>query len=387
VLYHPTGFPNDVSDNDTHSVTLFEASVEVTKTGDDVSKVDDNVTYNFRIENTSSDDAPALEIDDTSGVVDDVLGNLTATAKANGCTTLATGANCTFSVEFTIPDDDPDPLVNTVEVLYRPDGFPNEVSDNDTHSVDLLHPDFTVTKSCRPDPVQAGENITYEIVITNTGDCSLDYHVVDAVANITADYYNWAPEAVLEIEVERTVEPGVCDNVTNEVTVTATLAGDILPNVIEKSASSTCEVICGQGCTPGYWKNHPDCWGPTGYSPDPQDDNISSVFPCFDNGVANLGDDSLMDALNYQGGKGVPGAARILLRAAVAALLNASHPDIHYPFLDNEIDGQAVIDAVCALDLNDRSAMLQLAEELDGYNNTPPCPIDAHCFVIINEDG
>ena len=78
-----------------------------------------------------------------------------------------------------------------------------------------------------------------------------------------------------------------------------------------------------------------------------------------------LDNTSLVEALNFAGGSGTSGAAQILLRAAVAALLNSAHPDIDYPMTTNE-----VIQAVnAALASNDRATMLALASQLDANNN------------------
>jgi hypothetical protein len=41
-----------------------------------------------------------------------------------------------------------------------------------------------------------------------------------------------------------------------------------------------------------------------------------------------MDNNTLMEALNFGGGKGVEGAAKILFRAAVAAILNATHPNL-----------------------------------------------------------
>jgi hypothetical protein len=137
-----------------------------------------------------------------------------------------------------------------------------------------------------------------------------------------------------------------------------------------------------QGCTPGYWKqeHHFDSWVPTGYTPG---NIIGVVFPAA-NGLPTAGknpkkpdtlaDDSLVDALNYPGGPGVLGAARTLLRAAVAALLNAGHPDLNY-----EISEADVLTRVNDALSEDRATMLGLAGELDGYNN-------AGCFDDMEEE-
>jgi hypothetical protein len=121
-----------------------------------------------------------------------------------------------------------------------------------------------------------------------------------------------------------------------------------------------------EGCTPGFWKQdqHFDSW--TGFSPS---DTLESVFDVPD----SLGLDSttLLQALNFGGGPGVQGGAEILLRAGVAALLNAASPDVDYPLTTAE-----VITAVnAALASGDRDTMLDLAAELDANNNLA-CPLD-----------
>ena len=78
----------------------------------------------------------------------------------------------------------------------------------------------------------------------------------------------------------------------------------------------------------------------------------------------------------FHGGNSDEGGARILLRAAVAALLNAAHPDISYPLTPAEVISQ--VNAALA---GDRSDMLTLATTLDAANNQD-CTIDAHGNVI-----
>ncbi|GAG00799.1 unnamed protein product, partial [marine sediment metagenome] len=86
---------------------------------------------------------------------------------------------------------------------------------------------------------------------------------------------------------------------------------------------------CEQGCTPGYWKvpQHFEDW-PAGYN---TTDKVGSVFNFTALCVAPLENNTLLDALYYNGGSGELGAARILLRAAVAAVLNAVSLDVNYP--------------------------------------------------------
>jgi len=120
----------------------------------------------------------------------------------------------------------------------------------------------------------------------------------------------------------------------------------------------------GEGCTPGYWKNHLDSW--VGYTPG---QSLESVFD-----VPNsLGYDivTLQEALSFQGGSGVAGGARILLRAAVASLLNAAHPDVDFDLTTAEV----IADVNAALASGDRATMLDLAADLDELNNQG-CPLN-----------
>jgi len=121
-----------------------------------------------------------------------------------------------------------------------------------------------------------------------------------------------------------------------------------------------------QGCTPGYWKNHTGSWSGTGYAPG---QTVASVFSAA-SGFPSLAGESLLQALQGGGGPGTTGAAQILLRAGVAALLNASSPGVDYP--RTAADVIAAVDA--ALASNSRDAMLALASELDADNNLG-CPL------------
>jgi hypothetical protein len=135
----------------------------------------------------------------------------------------------------------------------------------------------------------------------------------------------------------------------------------------------------GTGCTPGYWKTATpqdrdySHW-PAPYEPD---DALSSVFnipACVTD--ANIQNGTLLSALQGGGGGGVNGGARILLRAAVAGVLNAQLTDNgcgDYPSALSDL----VDDVNDALASCDRAEMLTLAGEIDEDNNLG-CPQNAH---------
>jgi len=121
-----------------------------------------------------------------------------------------------------------------------------------------------------------------------------------------------------------------------------------------------------QGCTPGYWKqsSHFDSWvelTPT--------QTVDSLFTGI---MPALSGETLLDALQGGGGSGLLGAEKILLRAAVAAMLDAANGAVAYPFSPADI-----ISAVnTAIATGDRNSILTLATTLDGANNgSGGCPL------------
>jgi hypothetical protein len=126
------------------------------------------------------------------------------------------------------------------------------------------------------------------------------------------------------------------------------------------------EVPGTEGCTPGYWKNHLRSWAPSGYSPT---QTVVSVFSGA-SAFPSLASETLLQALQGGGGPGTLGAAKVLLRAATAALLNAAHTGVDYP----QTSAQIISDVNAALASNNRDTMLALASTLDNDNNGG-CPL------------
>jgi len=122
----------------------------------------------------------------------------------------------------------------------------------------------------------------------------------------------------------------------------------------------------GQGCSPGYWKEHPTSWVLTHYSPN---QSLEFVFDVPDG--FGLDRYAMLHALAFTGGPGSTGAAQTLLRASVAALLNAAHPRVDYP----RTPFQVISQVNSALTSQDRENMLRLASQLDLENNLG-CPLD-----------
>jgi hypothetical protein len=153
---------------------------------------------------------------------------------------------------------------------------------------------------------------------------------------------------------------------------TTTIAVD--PNAFHGSVAAfwNSEPHHAQGCTPGYWKQtqHFDSWLLTGHT---RSELIGSVFavPAAYT-LDNLPEASytLVQGLAFKGGNTLSGKSQILLRAAIAALLNAG--SVSYPMTAAQI-----ISAVNgALASNDATTIINLATQLDNQNNgVGGCPL------------
>ena len=118
------------------------------------------------------------------------------------------------------------------------------------------------------------------------------------------------------------------------------------------------------GCGPGFWRNHvEEAWSDADvFSPAFV---VDGPFVLADDGFDDANNQSLSAALTGDGGSGIVGAQRILLRAAVAGLLNAQDRDIGYP--RSEVD---IIDSVNeVLASHHRETIIDLAETLDADNS------------------
>jgi hypothetical protein len=154
----PAGSAFAVTTDDSWSTNLFQPAITIDKSGPAQAYPGNTIKYTFTITNISSIDSPALVLDSIS---DDKLGNLMTVASLAGCGTLAPGSTCsftadkTFAVEFNAPYE----VKNTVTVHYHPAGFPNDIQDDDDHTV-IVMPPILVTSSALctfdVDPALAG---------------------------------------------------------------------------------------------------------------------------------------------------------------------------------------------------------------------------------------
>jgi uncharacterized repeat protein (TIGR01451 family) len=174
------------------------------------------ITYEITVTNTGNVDLTNIT------VVDDIIGGLSDRFPD----TLDVGSDpVTVQVEYTPVAGDGDPVTNTVTATGNWDAGETSESVSDTAecTTDITHaPGIDVTKSC-PETVAFGEDITYTITVTNTGNEALENVLVsDALlgGDITAAFNLADPfPAGGTASAEFTYTPGADeDPVANSVT-------------------------------------------------------------------------------------------------------------------------------------------------------------------------
>ncbi|TXS91221.1 hypothetical protein FV139_15885 [Parahaliea maris] len=218
------GYDNEVEDSDSHTVDLFQPSIDFTKSGPTLAKTGDTINYTYTLTNTSSDNTPAL----SCTVSDPDLGLDGPIAFSD--TGVALGSQ-------TAPDETS--VTNTATVTCSIDGFPNEVDDTDSHTVNLFEVSVEFTKS-GPDLVKTGDDIDYTYTLTNTSSDNapaLSCTVSDPDLGLDGDsiVFSDTPTAL-----GKQTAPGG-DEVTNTAIVTCSVDG--YANVVTDSASYTVDLF------------------------------------------------------------------------------------------------------------------------------------------------
>ena len=147
--------------------------------------------------------------------------------------------------------------------------------------------------------------------------------------------------------------------------VAAVMAAGALPWAMGPASADN---IGNEGCTPGYWKHPTNNWEE--YTPNTK---LGTLFT-FPSSLSQFSNWTMLQALQTTGGTGLTGATKILLRAAVAAYLNAAHEGLGYPYRRFMEPGFIQQDVNAALASLDRATMLNLAADLDAKNNLG-CPL------------
>jgi hypothetical protein len=232
-----------------------------------VSKVGDWVTYHYCIKNCGPLPIDIIDLYDT--VVPDEA--ITLALVNADCLPLDPNDDepggsdeCCFDVDYMIQGDDPDPLVNEFAVTAQDTIFDqNVVSLPAFATVDLVDPNFEVTKDCRTQPLEEGDTAIFDIRVENTGDVCLHFDLTELGDPCSFDL----PAGDVK-EWESHIEVVTEDDIFNDILGTVTLIpgdpdpcdcgepNDCLTNEYPVDVNDTCKVGGGASRTPGYWKTH-----------------------------------------------------------------------------------------------------------------------------------
>jgi uncharacterized repeat protein (TIGR01451 family) len=202
---------------------VAEPAIDIEKTCPVESPFGDDITYDITITNNGNEDLENIVVTDT------VDGNTPVDISNLFVDTLAPAESDSAQFVYSPNGSEPDPLPNTVTVTADGVFSSSEVTDTDTCDTDITHePGIDVEKSC-PEAVPAGEDVSYTITVTNTGNEPLvgvtvtDTLLGDITADFDFDFSNPFPVGgVATANVTYTPQPGDPDPLVNEVTAVGT---------------------------------------------------------------------------------------------------------------------------------------------------------------------
>ncbi|HEY0304866.1 MAG TPA: DUF11 domain-containing protein, partial [Longimicrobiales bacterium] len=273
----------------------------------------------------------------------------------NGGPTSLVGANVVFYNEPTPPPPSP-----SLDISKTADNGTVSAGTNIGFSITVSsNGPGTATAVTLNDPLPTGSGISWSIDSQPAGNpCSI-------VANVlTCAFGNMPAGTDATVHISSPTTTASCATYTNTASASAT-------NHATVTATAATTVECQQGplagCTPGFWKQkqHFQFWTAP-YAPNVliQDVFASANGYTTSKGKA-IGTSTLVEGLSFGGGSTVGDAAAILLRAAIAGLLNAASPDVNY--FQSVANHISAVNA--ALASGNRDTMLGLAGSIDFENN------------------
>ncbi|MEX0983448.1 MAG: CARDB domain-containing protein [Actinomycetota bacterium] len=170
---------NGEGDEDDADLTVNcpDLGIDIEKGGPDLAHVGDIITYTFDVTLTTPETLYDVVVTDPNCNE----GAPVYQSGDDGDGALETEEVWSYTCSHLVTEDDPDPLPNTATVVGHSDDG-REVSDEDDHVVDLIHPDIRIVKTVNPISGEPGDTVTYTYKVTNTGDTTLyDVTIVDDV--------------------------------------------------------------------------------------------------------------------------------------------------------------------------------------------------------------
>jgi uncharacterized repeat protein (TIGR01451 family) len=167
---------NGDGDQSSASITVNcpDLGIDIEKTGQALAHVGDTITYDFTVQLTTSEPLGDVVVADPNcneGAPVFVSGD-------DGDDLLEPGEVWNYSCTHLVLDTDLDPLPNTATVSGTADDG-RTTTDEDSWSVDLIHPAIDIVKDVNPQSGNPGDTVTYSFTVTNTGDTTLSHISVD----------------------------------------------------------------------------------------------------------------------------------------------------------------------------------------------------------------
>jgi hypothetical protein len=370
---------NKVNDTDTKTVTVNDVKpiIELIKTADPLSRFEPGglFTYTFTVYNHSVEPVWLTE------VVDDKLGTLYEWVTGMPKIWIPVDGSYLLPGTFTKTYTEAGIYPN-IAIAYAEDNEGNSVHDDDSRSVTIIDvlPEISITKTANKSVIPfSGEDVIFTFVITN--------HSVEDVVIYSIDdtiFGDLLPEALVAFGDDPIVIAAGQQFTFTITRFVSGMAGSEHYNVVtacgmDNEQNTDCDDddelirLYWYGFTPGYWKNHAEEWYRTDYMPM---DKVRLIFgithtDLIKNGKMDLNkdgqDDTLMDALGYKGGNDLRGKVQILLRAAVAGLLNESALGDYYPPYD-DVD-ELIMAVNAAINTSNKTIINNLAGQIDYWNN------------------
>lgn len=243
-----TGYASSLSQDCTGTIALAQTKtctitnndvphpgIHIVKSGPATAHEGDNITYTFTVTNTG-DTALA-----GTTVVDSITGNAVYVSGDNNSNGLLDRTETwIFTTHYTIPVGQLADVLNTATVCAT-DPAQTQVCDDDSHTLDVLHPSIMVVKS-GPPLAYEGTIVGYNFLVTNTGDTTLtNVGISDDIATSETCLANvLAPAASTTCTAIYLIPIPTTNNVTNIVTASGT---DSLGRTVTDTDTHTLDVI------------------------------------------------------------------------------------------------------------------------------------------------
>jgi hypothetical protein len=370
-----------VSDTDDAVVEITDvesAGITVTKDADPTSMDEPGGTFTFSVSVLNDSAVDTVTLDTLS---DDIYGDLDGKGDCvvGSGIVLEPGADysCSFTGQFL---GNAGAVQTDVVTASGTDDDGATVSDTDDAVVEITDalPTLTVSKTANPTTVLfTGGMVTFTISVENTS--AEPVMITDVVDDVDNDGTNDVTFDAATICGDRTLDPGQTTTCTfkrnmsgqpgREITDKATVAV-IDDEGNEASGDDTATVTLGwRGRTPGYWKNHTREWpkfSVNGVSVTTST-KVSQIFTSTPSSCTKQRNATLLQGLAFQGGTTLCAKAEILLRAAVASMLNEALFGAQFPPYSSV--NALVADVNATLATGNAAKYVALAATLDGWNN------------------